>query len=181
MQAAGFPPAPWVDEMLAQAVRLSTSTARQPRLGVYNPAQRRLRAHPAPGRAGAAQPEQKAAGKVIKKNPGANLIDLGDGVACVEFHTKMNALDDDIFNMIQHGLDVIEKDFDGLVIGNEAENFSAGANLFLVVMGAQNGNGISWTALVKNMQDTCMRMRYFPKPVVVARPGWRWAAARRSS
>jgi 3-hydroxyacyl-CoA dehydrogenase len=64
---------------------------------------------------------------------------MGDGVACLEFHTKMNALDDDIMNMAIEAMERLETDFDGLVIGNEADNFSAGANLFMMVVGAQQG------------------------------------------
>ncbi len=67
------------------------------------------------------------------------MFDIGDGVALVEFHTKMNALDDDIFTITAEALDRVEKDFDGLVIGSEADNFSAGANLFMVVVAAQQG------------------------------------------
>jgi len=74
---------------------------------------------------------------VISKNPGATLRDIGDGVACVEFHTKMNALEEDIFDILNEALDRTETDFDGLVVGNEADNFSAGANIFMVVMAAQ--------------------------------------------
>ena len=171
MKATCFSPASWVEKMLASghATFYQYSPAGT-KLGVYNPAR------------GAYQPisrppglvllkEQKEAGKVIKKNPGASLIDLGDGVACVEFHTKMNALDDDIFNMLQEGLDRAETDFEGLVVGNEADNFSAGANLFMVAMGAQSGMWDQLEAAVKKLQDVNMRMRYFPKPVVVAPAG----------
>jgi len=116
-------------------------------------------------------PERKAAGGLIKKNMGADLVDLCDGVACIEFHTKMNTLDADVFNMIHDGLDLVEKDFEGLVIGNEADNFSAGANLFLVVMTAQGSQWDALDALVKGLQDSLMRVRYFPRPVVMAPAG----------
>jgi 3-hydroxyacyl-CoA dehydrogenase len=115
--------------------------------------------------------DQKATGKVIAKNPGASLVDMGDGVACVEFHTKMNALDDDVFNILQTGLERGESDFEGLVVGNEADNFSAGANLFMVVMGAQSGMWDQLGAAIRKMQAINMRMRYFPRPVVVAPAG----------
>jgi 3-hydroxyacyl-CoA dehydrogenase len=83
----------------------------------------------------------------------------------------MNALDVDIFEIISTALDHLETEFDGLVIGNEGEHFSAGANLFLVVMNAQSGQWDQLEALVKNMQDILMRARYSPKPVVVAPAG----------
>jgi 3-hydroxyacyl-CoA dehydrogenase len=109
--------------------------------------------------------------KAIAENQGATLRDLGDGVACVEFHTKMNALDEDIFNMIDQALDLVEQDFEGLVIGTDADNFSAGANLFMVVMGAQGGMWEMLEGAVRKMQRLSMRMRYFPKPVVIAPVG----------
>jgi 3-hydroxyacyl-CoA dehydrogenase len=107
--------------------------------------------------------------KVINKNPGATLFDMGDGVACVEFHTKVNTLDEDIFNMILEAQDRVLRDFNGLVIGNEAENFCAGgANIMMVVMAAQMGAWEQLEMAVKKMQDMNMRSRYSPKPVVVA-------------
>ena len=170
MKAAGFAPAPWVEEMVAAGCPTFYQYAEKSKVGVYNPA--RGGYEPIQRPAGLiVLPELKAAGKLIKKNAGASLFDLGDGIACLEFHTKMNALDVDIFTMMTEALDRVETDFDGLVIGNEADNFSAGANLFLVVMSAQSGQWDQLEALVKNMQDGLMRVRYFPKPVVAAPSG----------
>jgi 3-hydroxyacyl-CoA dehydrogenase len=170
MSDAGFPPAPWVKKMLADGFSTfyqykdgSKVAAFNPVKGGYDPI---LRAESL-----IVLKEQKATGKVVKKNPGATLVDMGDNVACVEFHTKMNALDVDIFDMIQEGLDRAETEYDGLVIGNEADNFSAGANLFLVVMAAQSGQWDQLEGVIKRMQDILMRVRYFPKPVVVAPAG----------
>jgi 3-hydroxyacyl-CoA dehydrogenase len=109
--------------------------------------------------------------KVVSENAGATLRDMGDGVACLEFHTKMNALDDDIMTMAVEAFNRLETDFDGLVIGNEAENFSAGANLFMMVVGAQQGMWDLLEGAVRKLQDMNMRMRYSPKPVVVAPAG----------
>ncbi|HSK66200.1 MAG TPA: enoyl-CoA hydratase/isomerase family protein, partial [Anaerolineales bacterium] len=95
----------------------------------------------------------------------------GDGVACLEFHTKMNALDEDIMNMAIEAMQRLETDFDGLVIGNEADNFSAGANLFMMVVGAQQGMWDMLDAAVRKLQEMNMAMRYSPKPVVVAPAG----------
>ncbi len=171
MKAACFAPAPWVEKMLASG---------HPTFYQYSPAGTKLGAyHPVKG---AYEPiartpglvllkEQKEASKLIKRNLGASLIDLGDGVACVEFHTKMNALDEDIFTMLEEGLDRMDTDFDGLVVGNEADNFSAGANIFMMVMAAQNGLWDQLEAAIKKLQDTNMRIRYSPKPVVVAPAG----------
>ncbi len=108
--------------------------------------------------------------KVVSQNAGATLRDMGDGVACLEFHTKMNSLDEDIMNMTIEAFDRLEN-FDGLVIGNEGENFSAGANLFMMVVGAQQGMWDMLDGAVRKLQDMNMRMRYSPKPIVVAPAG----------
>ena len=93
------------------------------------------------------------------------------GVALVEFHTKMNALDDDIFAITSEALDRLENEFDGLVVGNEGDNFSAGANLFMVVVAAQQGMWDQLDGAIRRLQSMNMRMRYSPKPVVVAPAG----------
>jgi 3-hydroxyacyl-CoA dehydrogenase len=171
MKEAGFPPAPWVEEMLASGHPTFYQYEKSRKTGVYNPAKCLYEKIEQPAGMVALE-DQKAAGRVLARNGSASLIDLGDGVACVEFHTKLNTLDDDIFNMIQEGLDRVERDgFEGLVIGNEADNFSAGANLFMVVMGAQQGLWDLLDGAVRKMQDLNMRMRYFPKPVIVAPAG----------
>jgi 3-hydroxyacyl-CoA dehydrogenase len=170
MQQAGFPAAPWVKEMLERGHQTFYRYEGERKVGVYNPTQGIYEdIQRAPGLV--VLKELKDAGKVIQKNAGASLIDIGDGVACVEFHTKMNALDDDIFNILVAGLDRVERDFEGLVVGNDADNFSAGANLFMVVMGAQNGMWDVLDGAIRKLQDANMRMRYFPKPVVVAPAG----------
>ena len=170
MEAEGFPAAAWVGEMLAKGHATFYQYEGDRKIGVYHP--------------GLGQYEKivespsllvlkdlKQAGKLIKKNAGGSLIDLGDGVALVEFHTKMNALDDDIFNIYIEGLDRAEREFEGLVVGNDGEHFSAGANLFMVVMGAQSGMWDTLDQAVKKLQDMNMRARYFPKPVVIAPAG----------
>ncbi|MGA7192375.1 MAG: enoyl-CoA hydratase/isomerase family protein, partial [Anaerolineales bacterium] len=106
--------------------------------------------------------------KVISQNAGATLYDIGDGVACVDFHTKMNALDDDIFAIVNEAFDRLEKDFDGLVISTQADNFSAGANLFMVVVAAQQGMWDNLDQEIRKLQGLNMRMRHSPKPIVVA-------------
>jgi 3-hydroxyacyl-CoA dehydrogenase len=170
MRAAGFAPAVWVEKMLAAGYKTFYQYAGDTRVGVFNPVKGGY--DPIVRPAGLVLlKELKAAGKVITENAGASLVDLGDDVACVEFHTKMNALDADINAIIQEGLVRTEKDFAGLVIGNEGEHFSAGANIFLVVMLAQNGDWTQLDGVVKTLQDTLMRIRYFPKPVVIAPAG----------
>ncbi len=106
--------------------------------------------------------------RVIRKNAGASLIDLGDGVACVEFHSKMNSLGGDSIQMVNLGLKEVEKNFEGLVIGNQGANFSVGANIMLILLGAQEGEWDELHAGVRQFQATTMSLRYSPKPVVVA-------------
>jgi 3-hydroxyacyl-CoA dehydrogenase len=171
MKQAGFPPAAWVEEMVAEGKPTFYRYEGPSKTGAYNPQLKDYEPIERPKHL-IVLSEQKTAGKVVEKNAGASLIDLGDGVGCIEFHTKMNALDVDIFSIIQSALDRTEEgEFDGLVIGSEAENFSAGANVFLIVMNAQSGQWEQLEALVKNMQDILMRIRYFPKPVVAAPAG----------
>lgn len=106
--------------------------------------------------------------QVLKKNAGASLIDLGDGVACVEFHSKMNALGGDQIAMVGFAIKEVEKNFAGLVVGNQGDNFSAGANIMLMLMGAQEGDWDEIGMAVRQFQNMTMSLRYSAKPVVVA-------------
>ncbi len=110
----------------------------------------------------------KNEGKVIKENYGASLIDIGDGVALLEFHTKMNAIDNDVIQMIFDSVDEVEENYEALVVGGHAQNFSVGANLALILMGAEMGNWDMLADVVKQFQDANMRMKYASKPVVAA-------------
>jgi 3-hydroxyacyl-CoA dehydrogenase len=105
---------------------------------------------------------------VIKKNPGASLIDLGDGVACLEFHSKMNSIGGDTLSMLKFALAEVEKNFEGLVIANQGTNFSVGANLMLLLMEAQDENWEEVDLMIRAFQNATMSLRYSPKPVVVA-------------
>lgn len=105
---------------------------------------------------------------VIKSNPGASLIDLGDGVACLEFHSKMNSIGGDTVEMMNFALDEVERNFDGLVVGNQGGNFSAGANIMLLLMAAQEEEWDDINMMVRALQNAVMRLRYSPKPVVTA-------------
>jgi len=116
-------------------------------------------------------PPLKEREKVIKTNLGASLVDMGDGVACLEFHTKMNAVDGDIVNMIFDSCDIVEKDFLGLVVANHGTNFSVGANIFQVLLAIQKGDWDLLEKLVYDFQYANMRMKYCEKPVVTAPAG----------
>jgi 3-hydroxyacyl-CoA dehydrogenase len=105
---------------------------------------------------------------VIKSNPGASLIDLGDGVACLEFHSKMNSIGGDTVQMMNFAVDEVEKNFEGLVVGNQGGNFSAGANIMLLLMAAQEEEWDDINMMVAALQNAVMRLRYSSKPVVTA-------------
>ncbi|HEV2175852.1 MAG TPA: 3-hydroxyacyl-CoA dehydrogenase/enoyl-CoA hydratase family protein [Terriglobia bacterium] len=106
--------------------------------------------------------------KEIKRNPGASLIDLGDGVVCLEFHSKMNSIGADTVQMMHAGLKALNVGFDALVIGNQAPNFSVGANLMLVLMAIQEGEWDDVSDAVRQFQNANMALKYAPKPVVAA-------------
>ena len=106
--------------------------------------------------------------RVVKKNAGASLIDLGDGVACLEFHSKMNAIGADTIQMVKQSLAEVEKNFVGMVVGNQGVNFSVGANLMLLLLEAQEENWEDIDMSIRAFQNATMSLRYSAKPVVVA-------------
>ncbi|HRY37414.1 MAG TPA: 3-hydroxyacyl-CoA dehydrogenase/enoyl-CoA hydratase family protein [Smithellaceae bacterium] len=117
-------------------------------------------------------PDLKSRKKIVKENESASLIDIGDGVVCLEFHTKMNSIDEGLNQMLNDSCDIVEKDFEGMVVANHDERaFSAGANVFAVLVAAQKGE---WDLLEKSieaLQDGNMKMKYLSKPVVTAPAG----------
>jgi len=110
----------------------------------------------------------KASGAVVKKAAGATLIDLGDGVACLEFHSKMNTIGADIIGMMQAAVKEVEANFEALVIGNQGNNFSVGANLMLLLLEAQDGNWEEIDLMVRAFQKANMTLKYCHRPVVAA-------------
>jgi 3-hydroxyacyl-CoA dehydrogenase len=108
---------------------------------------------------------------VVQQNSGASLIDIGDGVLCCEFHAKMNAIGGDIFAMLQAGVARLDSEFVAMVIGNQAPNFSAGANLMLLLMTAQEGEWDDIHLAVRQFQRANMAIKYAPRPVVAAPQG----------
>ncbi|PLR79310.1 3-hydroxyacyl-CoA dehydrogenase [Bacillus sp. V3-13] len=105
---------------------------------------------------------------VIKKNSGASLIDLGDGVALLEFHSPNNAIGLDIIQMINFAVDEVERSYKGLVIGNQGKNFCVGANLAMMLMEAQDDNIYELDMTVRQFQQAMMKIKYSTKPVVAA-------------
>ena len=107
----------------------------------------------------------------VRRNAGASLVDLGDGVLAVEFHSKMNAIGGDIVDMLQAGVREAEQHFDALVVGNDAAAFSAGANLMLVLLEAQEENWDEIDLMVRTFQSAVTGLRGGGVPVVVAPAG----------
>ncbi|PKN20383.1 MAG: 3-hydroxyacyl-CoA dehydrogenase [Deltaproteobacteria bacterium HGW-Deltaproteobacteria-6] len=117
-------------------------------------------------------PSLKERSKVVKENGSASLIDIGDGVVCLEFHTKMNSIDDGLTVMLHEACDIVEKDFAGMVVANHDERaFSAGANVFQVLTAAQMGQWDLIEKGIEDLQNGNMRMKYLDKPVVTAPAG----------
>lgn len=110
----------------------------------------------------------KKQGKLIKKNTGASLIDIGDGVVLLEFHSPNNAIGFDIIQMINYAIEETEKNYKGLVIGNEGKNFCVGANLAMILMAAQDDDIFEIDMVVRQFQQAMMKIKYSNKPVVAA-------------
>jgi 3-hydroxyacyl-CoA dehydrogenase len=112
----------------------------------------------------------KKSNGVVKKNSGASLIDLGDGIACIEFHSKMNSLGGDIISLITQTLKPggPGDNFDAFVITNDATNFSVGANLMLLLMSVQEEDWDEVDLMIRQFQGMTQAIKFSPKPVVVA-------------
>jgi len=131
--------------------------------GTYRPV-------PIPGGAISLEAAQ-ATGNVLRDNGSASLIDLGDDIACVEFHTKMNAIDESIIEMLRYVVEEGKKQFRALIIGNEAADFSAGANILLMLMGAKQGEWKMLEGAINAFQQVNQLLKYAPIPVVAAPAG----------
>lgn len=105
---------------------------------------------------------------VIKQNTGASLIDLGDGVAGLEFHSQGNAIGLDIIKMVNDSLEEVNQNYEGLVIGNQGKNFCVGAHLGMMLMAAQDDDFFELDMVVRQFQNMAMAIKYSEKPVVTA-------------
>ncbi len=112
--------------------------------------------------------DRKRTHGIMFENAGASLIDLGDGVLCVEFHSKLNTLGEDAMVMLQAGIEETNRNFEAMIIANEGETFSAGANLMLVLLAAQEGEWDDLNLAVQRFQQMNMALKYAAKPVVAA-------------
>ena len=109
--------------------------------------------------------------KEVERNSGASLIDLGDGVLCCEFHSKMNAIGGDLVAMLHAGVKRLRTDFDAMVVANQATNFSVGANLMLLLVAAQEQEWDEIHLAVRQFLNVNLALKYAPRPVVVAPQG----------
>ncbi|MFN2237504.1 MAG: 3-hydroxyacyl-CoA dehydrogenase family protein, partial [Anaerolineales bacterium] len=172
MEETGFEPAPWVKTMLQSGHNTFYQYDRDRKIGAYNPSMGEYEPIPQ-NPAQLFIKDQKQKGNVVSQNTDATLVDIGDGVCIVEFNTKMNILDQGVFEMINRALDKTESgDFEGIIIGtDDTYAFCAGANLGMILMAAKMGQWDLLEGATKTLQDVGMRMRYSPKPVVIAPAG----------
>jgi 3-hydroxyacyl-CoA dehydrogenase len=168
METAGLKPASWVYQMLANGFDQFYKVENGRRMYYDIPSQSY---QPIPGTEEFVILSNLRGTKVVWENKGATLFDIGDGVLNLEFHTKMNTLGAEVIEGINKGISLAEKDFAGLVIANEGENFSAGANLAMLFMFAIEQEYDEIDLMIRQFQNTMMRVRYSAIPVVVAPHG----------
>src|SRR5262249_7305378 len=109
--------------------------------------------------------------RIVRRSSGASLVDLGDGVLVLEFHSKMNTIGPDTVQMMRSAITEATNNFAALVIGNDAPDFSVGANLMLLLLEAQEGNWDDIDSMVRAFQDANHALRYADVPVVAAVAG----------
>jgi 3-hydroxyacyl-CoA dehydrogenase len=165
MKQLGHSPAAWVTEMLA-AGHTSFYKVEDGVKKYYDIPSKSYKA--IPGADEFIILDNLRANKVLWKNGGASIIDLGDGILNVEFHSKMNTIGGDTLSAINKAIDMAEKDYRGVVIGNDGANFSAGANVGMIFMMAVEQEWEELNMAVRMFQNTSMRIRYSSIPVVVA-------------
>lgn len=161
-------PAHWVEEMLSLGIK-SFYKFSDNKKHFYNIQEKQYK--PVPGSEGLIVLDAFKENDVVWSNKGVTLYDIKDGVLNLEFHTKMNTMGKDVLEGINHAIDVCEKQHIGLVIANEADYFSAGADLGTVFMLAGNRDFDSIEKSIDAFQKTVMRVRYSSVPVVVATSG----------
>lgn len=164
----GFSVAPWVKRMQEKGFSRFYEV-RNGRRFVYSPRQEDY--IEVPGQDRFILLDTLRSEKVIWQNSGASLFDLGEGVLCLEFHTKMNTIGGEVLDAIHRALDTAEKSYEGLIIGNQGEHFSAGANLAMIFMMAVEQEWDELDFAVRAFQQTVMRIRHSQVPVVVAPHG----------
>ncbi|MCH2218212.1 MAG: 3-hydroxyacyl-CoA dehydrogenase NAD-binding domain-containing protein, partial [Flavobacteriales bacterium] len=168
MKAEGKEPAPWVLEMLESGIN-----------SFYSVKDGATYYYDIPTKTPTKKPGQDAfiildnirESKAVFKNSGVVVVDLGDGILNVEFQSKMNTIGADVLAGLNKALDMAEKDYQGLVVGNQGANFSVGANIGMIFMMAVEQEYDELNYAIKYFQDTMMRMRYSAIPTVAAPHG----------
>ncbi|MBX0334054.1 enoyl-CoA hydratase/isomerase family protein [Pontibacter sp. HSC-14F20] len=168
MIEAGYQPAAWVEEMLNNG-KESFYIVENGNRRYYDIQSKEYKA--IPGAENFIILDNLRSNNVVWKNTGASLIDLGDGILNVEFHTKMNTIGGDVIMALNKGIELAEKDFRGMVVSNQGANFSAGANVGLIYMYALDQDYDELNMIIRQFQNTMMRMRYSAIPVVGAPHG----------
>ncbi len=167
MQADGLTVPAWVTAMLdaGQSSFYAGNFSSRTFYDQLGRARKPLPRHPKELRV-AAFKEQGA--NVVEQNAGASLVDIGDGVLCLELHTKMNTLDADVIAMIDRAVVIAEERFEAIVVANDAEHFSAGANLMMIVGAALEKKWDRIDGIIAGLQNAFQRLRYARVPVVSA-------------
>ncbi|HZH02209.1 MAG TPA: 3-hydroxyacyl-CoA dehydrogenase NAD-binding domain-containing protein, partial [Myxococcaceae bacterium] len=166
MKALGLAPAPWVEAML-QAGRASFYAVEKGRDTYFDLGAKA--SHPVPENPRTQRVEYLRRGeKKIVGNGSATVWDAGDGALLLEFHSKMNSIDDGTVSMMNAALDEAERNFKALVLGNDGQNFSAGANIMALLMAVKSDDFETVRKLASGFQAANQRMRYSPIPVVSA-------------
>lgn len=168
MKAEGHEPAAWVTEMLASGNK-SFYTIKDGATYFYDRASKSQKK--VPGQDAFILLNNIRESKKVWSNSGAVIHDLGDGILNLEFQSKMNTIGGDVLQGINKAIDLAEKEYNGLVIGNQGANFSVGANIGMIFMMAVEQEYDELNMAIKLFQDTMMRVRYSGVPVVVAPHG----------
>ncbi|MEW7277367.1 3-hydroxyacyl-CoA dehydrogenase NAD-binding domain-containing protein [Aquimarina sp. 2201CG1-2-11] len=168
MKAEGYEPAAWVNDMIASG---STSfyTIKEGATYFYDiPKKEQLKV---PGQDAFIILDNIRKSNEVFKNSGVVVEDLGDGILNLEFQSKMNTIGGDVLAGLNKAIDIAEKDFQGLVVGNQAANFSVGANIGMIFMMAVEQEYDELNMAIKYFQDSMMRMRYSSIPTIAAPHG----------
>ncbi len=168
MQTEGYQPATWITDMIASG-KSSFYTIKEGATYFYNIPTKSI--EKIPGQESLIILNNIRESKKIWSNSGAILTDLGDGIVNLEFQSKMNTIGGDVLTAINKSIELAEKEYNGLVIGNQAANFSVGANIGMIFMMAVEQEYEELNRAIKYFQDTMMRVRYSSIPVVVAPHG----------
>lgn len=170
MKALGIKVAPWVDEMLAAG--RTSFYGQQGKFDTYwDVKSKSAQFVPNVGRQITVKALERA-GRALEVNDSATLWDMGDGILQLEFHSKMNSIDTNIIELMHKTADLAEKSYRGIVIGNDGQHFSAGANIMMLLMAINDGAWDDIKKLIRGFQDANQRMRYSSVPVVAAPFGY---------